>query len=446
MIDFVLIVLFCVFGVIVGIATGLLPGLHVNNIALILLSLSSSIVVLCAPLSAYGVSEEFVLLLIAGFIIAVSVSHTFHDTIPTTFLGAPEEDTALSVLPAHNLLLKGRGYEAIALSVLGSFGAVLVCFFLVVPIRFFIGSPLFLYSTLQEIMVWILVAISIMMIATEKAKIFESGTQRILSSFSGMAFAFFVFLLSGIFGLVILDFILDSPIGLPAPVLFPALAGLFGTPTLLNSLMMKPVIPQQRIETLRLESNEKKSSLLSIITGSLAGILVSIIPGITSATGTILAMNARGESDNEQTIVTLSSVNTASAFSVIIVLFIILKPRSGAALAVNELITIEEWTELMIPTTLIYLLIFLILAGLLSYFFTLKVGKLFAQHFTKVPYTSLVALTIVMIAVLVFLFTGVFGLLILITSTFIGFLPVLWGVRRSHCMGVLLIPIILHFL
>ena len=123
-------------------------------------------------------------------------------------------------------------------------------------------------------------------------------------------------------------------------------------PTLLNSLMTKPVIPKQKIEKLILTADEKKSSILSIITGSLAGILVSIIPGITSATGTILAMNAREGSGNEQTIVTLSSVNTASAFSVIIVLFIILRPRSGAALAINELISVEEWTALMIPTTL----------------------------------------------------------------------------------------------
>ena len=54
--------------------------------------------------------------------------------------------------------------------------------------------------------------------------------------------------------------------------------------------------------------------------------------------------------------------------------------------------------------------------------------------------------TIVMVTVLVFVFTGVMGLLVLAVATAIGFLPVLWGVRRSHCMGVLLIPIILHFL
>ena len=446
MLDLALIIIFCVLGVLVGIVTGLLPGLHVNNIALILLSFSASIVALCHPLLSYGISEEFIFLLIAGFIIAVSVSHTFHDTIPTTFLGAPEEDTALTVLPAHNLLLEGRGYEAVALSVRGSFGAVVICLLLLYPLRFIIGEPLFFYSTLQEIMIWVLVAISIMMIATEKAEIIKVGRTRALSALSGMLFALFVFFLSGVFGLIILDFQVESPIGLSAPVLFPALAGLFGLPTLLNSLMKRPVIPQQRIEKVTLSVKEKKSSILSMITGSFAGVLVSIIPGITSATGTILAMTARGESGDEQTIVTLSSVNTASAFSVIVVLFVILRSRSGAALAVNELIVVEEWTEVLMPSALVYLLIFLVLAGGLSYFFTLQVGRFFARRFVDVPYAKIVGLTVVMICCLVVLFTGVSGLLILIAATFIGFLPVLWGVRRSHCMGVLLIPIIIHFL
>ena len=446
MLDLVLIIVFCIFGVLVGVLTGLLPGLHVNNIALILLSLSGAIVAFCSPLFSYGISEQFIFILIAGFIISVSISHTFHDAIPTTFIGAPEEDTALSVLPAHNLLLGGEGYKAVALSAVGSYGAIVICLFLLYPIRFIIGSPLFLYSTLQEIMVWILIAIAILMIATEKAKIEEFGTKGKLPSISGMLFAMFVFFLSGIFGLVILDFELSSPIGLDAPVLFPALAGLFGTPTLLNSLMTKPVIPKQKIEKLKLSIKEKKESVLSIITGSLAGILVSIIPGITSATGTILAMNAREGSGNEQTIVTLSSVNTASAFSVIVVLFVILRPRSGAALAVNELISVEEWTSILLPTNLIYLLMFLVLGGSLSYFLTIFIAKVFAKRFAKVPYSLLVIFTVAMITILVFIFTGIIGVLILISATFIGFLPILWGVRRSHCMGLLLIPIILHFL
>jgi putative membrane protein len=446
MLDILLVLLFCVLGTVTGIATGLLPGLHVNNIALILLSLSGTIIAACSFLFEYGISEQFILLLICVYIIATSISHTFHDCIPTTFLGAPEADTALSVLPAHSLLLEGKGYEAVALSALGSYGAIVVCFLLLFPIRFLIGSPIMFYETMREIMLWVLIAISILMIATEKGKIDDFGKKGITPAVIGMLFATFVFFLSGVFGMIIFDVPIDSPIGLSSPVLFPALAGLFGTPTLLTSLMTKPTIPKQTIEQPTLDKKAKKSSIISVVTGSLGGILVSIVPGITSATGTILAMNVRGESDKRQTIVTLSAVNTACAFFVVVMLFVILRSRSGATLAAMELIAVEEWTTFLMPTNLTYLLLTLLLGGTLSYFFTLKVGKIFARHFANVPYALLVYLTIAMILVLVFLFTGITGILILIVATFIGLLPVNWGVRRSHCMGILLIPIILYFL
>jgi len=432
--------------VLVGIVTGLLPGLHVNNIALILLSLSGAIVAAFSPLASLGITESFLLLLIAAFITGTALSHTFHDCIPTTFLGAPDEDTALSVLPAHQLLLEGKGYEAVVLSAMGSYGAIVVCVLLLFPIRFVIGQPLMMYETLQEIMAWVLIAIALLMICTEKGKISDFGLTGKPSYAAGMLFALFVFVLCGVFGLIILDFPVDSPIGLASPVLFPALSGLFGMPTLLTSLMTKPVIPKQVIEQVTLSDEMKKSSMLSIFTGSIAGVLVSIIPGITSATGTIMAMNARGASGSRQTIVTLSAVNTASAFAVIAVLFIILRPRSGAALAVQDLISVEEWSQLVMPANLAYLLIVLIVGGALSFFLTVKVGKLFAKSFAKVPYTKVVLATILSICVLVFLFTGFLGLLVLLVATILGLLPVQWGVRRSHCMGVLLIPVILHFL
>jgi len=39
---------------------------------------------------------------------------------PSIFLGAPEADTALAVLPGHALLMEGRGEEAVRLSAIGS--------------------------------------------------------------------------------------------------------------------------------------------------------------------------------------------------------------------------------------------------------------------------------------------------------------------------------------
>lgn len=446
MVECVLVLLFCFFGVLLGVLTGLLPGLHVNNVAMILLSFSGTIIAFCSSLSSFGFSQQFIVILIAGFILSVAIAHSFINAIPATFIGAPDEETALSVLPAHGLLLEGEGYKAVVLSSISSYGAIIVCLALLFPLRFLIGPPFSLYTEIQKSMVWILIAIVILMIATEKTRIAEEKNRGILPVILGMLFACFVFLLSGFFGLIILDLPLSSPIGLPASVLFPALAGLFGAPTLLHSLLNKPVIPSQKLDAPVMNPIEKKISSISIVTGSLAGVIVSIIPGVTTAIGTVLAMNLRSKASREQTILTLSSVNTAAAFCVTLMFFLIQRTRSGVMIAIHTLIAVEPWTSFLMPVTLTYLLMFLIIGGGFSYFFTLIIAKLFAKKFHTIPYRPLVIGTLIFLSLLVVLFTGFLGLLVLFTATAIGFLPVCWGVRRSHCMGVLLVPIILFFL
>jgi putative membrane protein len=446
MLEIFLLIGFCALGVLIGLLTGLLPGLHVNNVALILLSLSSTIVAMSRPLFAYGISSQFILVLISGLIISVSLSHAFHQNLPSTFIGAPNEETALSVLPAHRLLLRGEGYKAVSLAVLGCIGALLLCLAVFIPLRFVLGPPLNIYSLVQRIMVWILIAIVIILVTTEKTRITDFGLQGKASVIAGMLLAAFVLLLSGLFGLLIFQLSVSSPIGLPAPVLFPALAGLFGVPTLLASLFEKPDIPEQKTEPLLQNRIEKRSTLVSVFTGSVAGIFVSIIPGLTTATGTVLAMTIRQRSSTEQTIVTLAAVNTAAAFFVVIVLFVLLKARSGVTIAISSLLPPEPWTDLLMPSTLVYLLMFLVLTGCLSYFTTLSLGKLFAKKFSRIPYIPLVCFTLLFICTLIVLFTGALGFLIFLVATCIGFLPIYWKVRRSHCMGVLLIPIIIYFL
>lgn len=446
MLPLLLILIFCVLGVLTGVLTGMLPGLHVNNIVLILLSVSGTIISLLGFLFEYGISSGFILVLICVYIISTAICHTFIGIIPSTFLGAPDEDKALSVLPAHALLLEGKGYEAVSLSAAGSYGAIIFCFVLFYPLRFLIGEPLFFYDSLREIMLFVLITISVIMIVTEKSRIDDFGKKGVFPCIGGLLFATSVFFISGVFGIIIFNLSVYSPIGLNSSVLFPALAGLFGTPTILTSIITKPKIPEQSFEEPVLNKKAKKASVLSVATGSLSGIIVAIIPGVTSATGTILSMIARGESDKRQTIITLSAVNTACAFFVFVVMFIILKARSGAALAIMDLISISEWKNLFLPESLAYFLIALLFGGTLSFFLTLKIGKIFAKNFKKIPYLLILKFTIFMMCLLVVIFTGIIGLIVFAVATLIGLLPVLWGVRRSHCMGVLLIPIILFFI
>ena len=98
---FLEILLALILGIGFGIITGLIPGIHVNLIAILLISLSAYLLEFVSVFS------------VAIFIFSMALTHTFLDMIPSIFLGAPNEDTALAVLPGHRMLLDGIGYEAI---------------------------------------------------------------------------------------------------------------------------------------------------------------------------------------------------------------------------------------------------------------------------------------------------------------------------------------------
>lgn len=435
LVELLLVLLFVLLGASFGILTGLIPGIHTNNVALILLSLSPAFLAGFGFLAAFGVGVYFIPLLIAVMIVSCAIAGTFTDFIPAAFLGAPDDDTALSTLPAHAMLLEGRGYEATVLSAVGSFGAIIFCFALLLPFRLIIGEPLNLYAALRDWMVFILIGISVLLVLTEHD---EFGRRSVFT-------AAFLFMLSGFFGFVVLDMPLGSPLGLAAlsSALFPALTGLFGMPTLLLSVSGNPEIPEQKTGVQKIN---KKETAISVISGSTFGSIMGFLPGVTSAQATVLSMLARRKKGNEQVVVTLSSVNTADAFFVLVTFFLIMRPRSGAMIAVQQLIPLEAWDGLLMPLNLVYLLIAVLVSAAISFFATVWLGRRFAQAFGKIPYAKLNVTIIAFLVVLVFAFTGFAGLLVLAVATCIGLLAPLYGVRRSHCMGVLLLPIIVRMM
>ncbi|GAG22184.1 unnamed protein product, partial [marine sediment metagenome] len=140
-------------GICAGIITGLIPGIHINLISLILVSVSGYFL---------GFTNGLVL---GVFIIAMAVTHTFLDTIPSVFLGAPDSATALAVLPGHRMLLEGRGYDAVKLTVIGS----LLCLVLTsIMIVFLIPTASIIYSIISPWIGWILIIVVGFMILSSK--------------------------------------------------------------------------------------------------------------------------------------------------------------------------------------------------------------------------------------------------------------------------------------
>ena len=319
MFEIILVILFALLGTFLGVLTGLIPGLHVNNIAVIMLSIAPALLVSLMFLEQFGIPEVFIPLLLAITIVSMSIAHTFLDFIPSTFLGAPEGETALSVLPAHSMLLEGRGYEAVMLSAIGSLGGVIIAFIFLIPFRFIIGEPGNGYVILKQYMVYILIGICILLLFSEQTKVpyikktVSGRTEHTVGTFSraiGVSLGVMIFLVSGIFGYIILKLDISSPFGLPATPLFPALGGLFGVATLINSLRETSGLPEQRITRPTLQ---KKDTIKSVTTGSVAGSTVGFLPGLSSGVATVIAMLFRKDPEREQVIVTLSAINTTNA-------------------------------------------------------------------------------------------------------------------------------------
>ncbi len=84
---------FTLIGVIAGIATGFIPGLHVNNVALASIALQGSLISLAMFLFDWAdPTLEELLLIVSTLIIGNVVTHTFLDFIPSVLTDEPDWD------------------------------------------------------------------------------------------------------------------------------------------------------------------------------------------------------------------------------------------------------------------------------------------------------------------------------------------------------------------
>ena len=381
--------------------TGLTPGLHINLVSLILLSISPILL---------GYTN---VLAVASFIIAMSITHTFTDFISATYLGAPADDTALAVLPAHRLLLDGKGHEAIRLTTIGSLLCLIVTIVLS-PILIFIVPIIF--NSLKNYVGWLLIILVIFMILREE-------------NLNKKFWAFAVVILSGALGIIIFN----MP-NLKDPLL-PMLSGLFGVSVLLLSLTQKVVLPVQR--TTENVEVKVKDTVKSIGSGVFSGSLVSIFPGLGPAQAAVLASQIVGEINTFSYLIMVGGINTVSMILSLITLFTIEKARNGSIIVVQQLMKNIDMN------TLILFLSVALIAGGIATFLTMYVSRIFSKIMNKINYSVLSSLIIAFIGLMVLYFSGFIGLLILLVATAIGLLPNIVEISRSNSMACLLVPIIL---
>jgi len=412
-------------GILAGTFTGLVPGIHMNMVGATLVALSASLLASVNP----------IYLII--FIAAMAITHTFVDFIPSVFLGCPDTDTELSVLPGHELLKKGQGYEAIILTAYGSLAAVFLLILIVIP-SFFLVPRLqnFLLKTVLlfpfisvSVMALILILVSVLLVILEKKKFA----------------AFFVFALTGLLGLIVLGAGINNPLtkifpgmGFQEPLL-PLLTGLFGASMLILSIKTKTQIPHQEIKKPEIKNNFKKVFLKPLAGALVASPLASFLPGLGSSQAAIIG-NTISKADRRGFLVLLGATNTLVMGFSFVSLYLISRTRTGAAVAINNLIGVFPLR------ILILILIIIFLTGLISFFITSSLANLFSKKVMNVNYTKLSTITLGVLIGIVFIISGFPGLIVLAVSAFTGIYCISLGVRRTYMMDCLLIPTIIFYL
>jgi len=388
-------------GICLGIVTGTLPGLHINLVAVLMLSLS--------PLLLHWASP----LMLAVFLISLAITHTFLDALPSVYLGAPDEAQALNVLPGHRLLLQGKGHLAVLLITLGSFGSLLLSALL---LPFFIMLMKIISSAMQFIIVYLLLGMLLFLFWREKKKLS----------------AFCIFLLAGSLGVIVFALPLHQP-------LFPLFSGLFGCSLLLISLLEKTRLPKQNINTQKADFPLRKNISL-VSSASLSGFFAAFLPGVSTSQIAVLGTAAMKKIGDAGFLTFVGGVGTANMLISLGTLYALEKARNGAIVAVQEL---------MQQITLQMVFLFMgvaVVAGGIACIITLWLSKKFCKILPKINYPVLIKIVLCFIAGLVLLIDGPLGIGVLIVATALGITASSWGVAKHHLMGCLLVPVILYFI
>lgn len=259
-------------GIALGFVSGLVPGLHVNNLL------------------------PFVAFLGPYFFIPFSIAWLFSSAFPSVLLGVPTE--SLAVLPGHRLVLQGRGHEALVLCVTGTLAASMASLALLPLLALFLPV---LYPRLVFVVPYVLFAIVAAII------LLENGT--------GKLYALAVAVLSSVLGMLTFS----------GNYLLPLLSGFFGLSTLMVSWKsaLPPQVPVERKIPMGLVA---RSSLLASFISSFFGFLPGVSSGIVAAAG-----NAFGRLGTREFLAVASAANASYLVFSLFAVSLIGATRSGTA-------------------------------------------------------------------------------------------------------------------
>jgi putative membrane protein len=221
--------------------------------------------------------------------------------------------------------------------------------------------------------------------------------------------------------------------------LLPAFTGLFAIPWVVQNLLSQVQMPVQRQVGSSVDLSPKLVAQ-GVGAGALGGLFAAFFPVVTGGVGGLLAGHATAQRDDRLFIVSQGASKLVYYVGGLVLLFVpgLHLTRGGMAwmLSVSYVpeAPVTYWT--VIGATLI--------CGALGFGLLLWLSRVAIGVVSRVDYRWISAGTLVLLVAIVLGLTGWAGLLVASVATGIGMLPVLWGSRRTNCLGVVLLPLTLQ--
>ncbi len=327
------------------------------------------------------------------FLVPLAVINSIVNMIPSIIFGAPELGNEMSILPGHMLLMKGHAYDAVRRTIIGSLLSGVLMIFLF-PLSFLIANTYYFIELSIPVILIIVIATTLL---SEK----------------NVQFAAFCFVFSGIIGIASRE------------ALLPALSGMFGLSRL---LLANSKIPPQ---TEDVEFIPSRIEIRSGIIGSFLGMITGFIPGVGSSQAAFVATKLKGDF-----LTALGAITTSNVIFSMLAAYLIHKVRTGVAQYINI------WT-LQDAVVMIALTFLSVAIGSLL---TLAVTKVMTRNITRIKYVWITRVVIAFIITVTFVICGIYGLLVLFTSTSLGIMAIKKNVKQSNLLGVIVIPTLIYFM
>jgi putative membrane protein len=423
--DLLYLVVAAVAGTLAAAVLSCVPGLHIYSAA--------GLVVALAARSPGSLPEEPLAMLLLGMTMGYSVINT----VPAIFGGAPDESTIFVVLPGQRYLLLGNGIEAAAVTGAGSLGGVLVLLLLAPLLPRILPA---LRAIVAPHLHWILAAVALYMLLSEWPKGFDrekSRAGRLAGGWRSPGAGLLTFVLSGLLGMALFyGSLVPAEAGFQN--LFPAFTGLFAIPWVAANLVSRVPVPRQEAAA----HLDLTPALLArgVLAGTLGGFFAAFFPAVTGGIGGLLAGQATAQRDDRLFLVSQGACKVVYYAGAYLLLFVPgLHLSRGGMSSMLGILYVPRTPDLYWAAVGAAAL-----CGALAFGLLLPLSRGAAWLVARVDYRLVSAAVLGLLVALVLVVTGPGGLLVAAVASAIGSIPLLWGARRSDCLGVLLVPLTLQ--